>query len=707
MTLVPAITLDVAVRANPARILPALLVCTSYQRRGLVELITNQQGDIETFPDGSVVQLRTSDRSVVVDQAVLEYLFQLDKETLDHNQQWLTYCNDLNSPDYQELKPLLSQLNGHLLVRSFVTGYDVGPADLAIWGALRGNHIAQNAVKKASNNVWRWYRYVETSMPWVAEKAYELASQTGKKKYTDSAAGASYDLGLPQLDIPIVTRFPPEPSGYLHIGHAKAALLNDYFAHKNEGGILICRFDDTNPSKESIEFQDSITEDLKVMEIYPDKTTFSSDYFQQMYDYAIKMIMSGRAFADDSELGKGDEDRKNRRPSKCRDLGIEETLARFKDMQSGSHEGQRWCLRARIAYDSPNGAMRDPVIYRCNQLPHHRTGTAWKIYPTYDFCAPILDSIEGVTLALRTNEYRDRNAQYEWMQEALGLRRVPIWDFSRMNFVRTLLSKRKLAHIIVKGKVSGWDDPRMPTIRGILRRGMMVAPLRAFVLMQGPSRNILNLEWGALWAMNRKEIDQVAPRHTAIDETQSIACEVRGVNGPIKSKKPKHGKVPELGEKTVLYGGNIIIEQTDGHSFEINEEITLMNWGNALVREITCNPGGGIVTNLVLELYLQGDVKKTKKKVTWLAASPENLVPIELVRFDYLITKDKLEKSDKLEDFLTERTEFRHRALADCNVSQLTFGSIIQFERKGFYRLDCLNRMDSRLTFFEIPSGRS
>jgi glutamyl-tRNA synthetase len=296
----------------------------------------------------------------------------------------------------------------------------------------------------------------------------------------------------------MVTRFPPEPSGYLHIGHAKAVLLNDYFAHQNPGGTLICRFDDTNPSKESMEFQDAILDDLKLIGIIPEKSTYSSDYFQEMYEYALKLIQSVKAFADDSELGKGDEDRKNRLPSKRRDLSIQETLDRFAEMKTGSEEGRRWCLRARIAYDSPNGTLRDLVIYHCNLVPHHRTGTQWKIYPTYDFCAPILDSIENITVALRTNEYRDRNAQYEWMQDALGLRKVTIWDFSRLNFIRTVLSKRKLTRIVDEGRVWGWDDPRMLTIRGILRRGMAVAPLREFILKQGPSRNILNLEWGRI-----------------------------------------------------------------------------------------------------------------------------------------------------------------------------------------------------------------
>ena len=504
----------------------------------------------------------------------------------------------------------------------------------------------------------------------------------------------------------MVTRFPPEPSGYLHVGHAKAALLNDYFAHKHEGGTLICRFDDTNPSKESMEFEDAILHDLKLMGIIPEKTTHSSDYFQEMYNFALKLINDGKAFADDSELGKGDESRKNRLPSKRRELSIDETLAHFAEMKTGSGEGRRWCLRARIAYDSPNGTLRDPVIYRCNLIPHHRTATQWMIYPTYDFCAPILDAIEGVTVALRTNEYRDRNVQYEWMQDALGLRKVPIWDFSRFNLIRTVLSKRKLTKIVDEGKVWGWDDPRMPTIRGILRRGMMVPALREFILKQGPSRNILNLEWGALWAMNKKYIDPIASRHTAILQEQAVYCRVSGCNGPEMVIKPKYVKNLDLGSKKVMFDKIIVLEQIDAQTFQKDEEITLMNWGNAYVRSITKDAEGKI-TAIDLELHLAGDVKKTKK-ITWLATTTTNLVPVDIVSFDYLITKDKLEKDDTLENYLTPITEFRSSAFADFNVTELPRGAIIQFERKGYYKLDApYERENSKMVFFDIPSGKS
>jgi glutamyl-tRNA synthetase len=239
-----------------------------------------------------------------------------------------------------------------------------------VWGTIRGNRISHSLIKQnpIQENIHRWYTYIEDSNPWLSEAIAELTNFGTKERAAASAMGASYEIDLPQVDGPMVTRFPPEPSGYLHIGHAKAALLNDYFAHK-DNGTLICRFDDTNPSNESMEFQDAILEDLKMMAIIPEKTSYSSDYFQKMYEYAIQLIKAGKAFADDSELGRGDEDRKNRLPSKRRNLSIEETLERFADMKTGSEKGQRWCLRARIAYDSPNGTLRDPVIYRCNLIP--------------------------------------------------------------------------------------------------------------------------------------------------------------------------------------------------------------------------------------------------------------------------------------------------------------------------------------------------
>lgn len=266
------------------------------------------------------------------------------------------------------MRQALHELNTHLTLRTYIVGYNLNLADLVAWASIRGNRVGYALIKQTPNNVSRWFAYIEESNPWLVEAIAELATFEVKERAANSAAGASYEIDLPAVEGLMVTRFPPEPSGYLHIGHAKAALLNDYFAHKNNG-TLICRFDDTNPSKEKMEFQDAIMEDLKSMAIIPEKTSYSSDYFQEMYEYALKLIRAGKAFADDSALGMGDEDRKNRLPSKRRDLDIEETLQHFAEMKTGSEEGRRWCLRARIAYDSPNGTLRDPVIYRCNMTP--------------------------------------------------------------------------------------------------------------------------------------------------------------------------------------------------------------------------------------------------------------------------------------------------------------------------------------------------
>lgn len=362
-------------------------------------------------------------------------------------------------------------------------------------------------------NLTRWFTFIEDSNPWITDAVLSASAAKLAVKETKEDEGASYDIGLQDTEKGVVTRFPPEPSGYLHIGHAKAALLNNYFAHEKYKGTLILRFDDTNPSKEKQEFQDAIVEDLKLLGIQPDKTSHTSDFFQELHDYCIRMLKEGKAFADDSTKDEMAYDRGERagttvratpQASKRRDYGIEESLAIFEEMKAGTEEGKRWSIRARMAYDHTNGTMRDPVIYRCNPEPHHRTKDTWKVYPTYDFACPIVDSLEGVTHALRTTEYNERDEQYQWFIDALKLRKVYNWNFSRLNMVKTLLSKRKLTKLVDEGVVTGWDDPRMPTVRGIRRHGMTVPALHEFILKQGPSKNVVLQDWSAFWATNKK-----------------------------------------------------------------------------------------------------------------------------------------------------------------------------------------------------------
>lgn len=314
------------------------------------------------------------------------------------------------------------ELESHLTLRSYIAGYSLTLADIAAWGTLRGNKVATN-LRRNYINISRWFEFIEISNPWISIVVADLSNCARQRKAAASAAGANYNIGLKNTANGIVTRFPPEPSGYLHIGHAKAALLNDYFAHEYLGpespGVLICRFDDTNPSKESAEFQASILQDLALLGIRPDRISYSSDYFQQMYEGCVKLVQQGKAYADNTPKDVMSDQRGKGIPSAYRDMSVDESIAQLEKMKAGS--GLEWCIRAKISVDDPVKCLRDPVIYRCNLQPHHRTGTSWRVYPTYDFCTPFLDSLEGVTHALRTNEYRDRNLQYAWIQEALGV----------------------------------------------------------------------------------------------------------------------------------------------------------------------------------------------------------------------------------------------------------------------------------------------
>jgi len=418
------------------------------------------------------------------------------------------------------------------------------------------------------------------------------------------------------------------------------------------------------------------------------------------------LIKAGYAYADDTIQEEMRDQRYKGIASKRRDQSIEENLAAFEEMKKGTALG--YCLRAKISVDNPNKAMRDPVIYRCNLEPHGRTGTKWKMYPTYDFSMPLVDSHEGVTHALRTTEYADRNPQYQWFIDVLKLRQVYVWDFSRLNLIRTFLSKRKLTKLVDNGTVWGWDDPRMPTVRGVYRRGMTIPALREYILKQGPSRSVTLQDWKSFWATNKKLIDPIAPRYTAVETKDAVIGII--INGPADAyteEKPKHVKNLAVGTKQVTYCNQIILDQEDVKLFEKDEEITLMNWGNAIVRKIA---GSSPITSIELELHLAGNVKKTNKKITWLSAvEGQTLVPGELKNFGYLMTKDKLEGDDYWEDFVTKEEDFYSvsEAVVDENAKELKTGDIIQLERKGYYRVDEEYAGASQpLVLFNVPRGK-
>ncbi|KAG6898290.1 hypothetical protein C0992_000735 [Termitomyces sp. T32_za158] len=595
---------------------------------------------------------------------------------------------------HAELVAALDSLDNLLAYRTFLVGHSITSADWIIWGTLKGSIKVLGLLKNNQHpHLLRWFTYIDNLKETQSALAELAAAKASKARSNKTAAG--FALGLQDaVDGQVVTRFPPEPSGYLHIGHTKAAILNQYFAKMYHGKLIT-------------EFEDTILEDLKLLDIHGDIVTHTSDHFQTLYDLAVKLIKSGNAYTDDTLQEQMRDERMKGIASKHRDDSVEQNLQHFEEMKAGTAEGVRWCLRAKMSVDDPNKAMRDPVIYRCNLLPHHRTGDKWKVYPTYDFACPVVDSIEGVTHALRTNEYRDRNPQYLWMIKALALRKVNIWDFSRLNFIYTLLSKRKLHDFVNKGLVRGWDDPRFPTVRGIRRRGMTVEALTQFMLAQGPSQSVVSMEWDSIWTQNKKIIDPIAPRHWSILTKNSVPVTIKG--GPASPEikaVPKHKKNAEIGEKKTVYSSSILVEQEDAQSFEDQEEVTLMDWGNAIVRSKTVD-ASGVVTAIEMELNLEGDFRKTKKKITWLSksTSAHPLARVTLLDYDYLITKKKLEEDDNVADFITPVTEFRDEAVADANVQDLKKGDIIQFERKGYYIYD--GEVDGVKEFILIPDGRA
>lgn len=719
-----AFTLTIAAKAPlvayAALIAVAFVNQSEEVKESIVLEIVDDKSAIKSNAAATVHLATPEGQEIVNQEEILTYLAAKYPAVLKASSAatWVKFALDkLSIKNFKELSNDLETLDAHLNFRSFIIDNEVTVADVAVYGVLRANALMGSVIKnQVYQNVSRWYNFVGANVRFEKEvenygiklnelrksaKSAATAANGGKKE----AHKANFEIDLPNAHMgQVVTRFPPEPSGYLHIGHAKAAILNEYFAHQYKGKLII-RFDDTNPSKEKEEFEESIVEDLKLLGIKGDRITHSSDYFQTMYDMCIQMIKEGKAYCDDTPQEKMRDERMVGDKSARRDRTVEENLAVFKEMTEGTEEGLKNCVRAKIDYTALNKTLRDPVIYRCNLTPHHRTGTQWKLYPTYDFCVPIVDSIEGVTHALRTIEYRDRNAQYEWMLKALNLRHVHIWDFARVNFVRTLLSKRKLQWFVDKDYVSNWDDPRFPTVRGVRRRGMTVEGLRNFVISQGPSKNIINLDWSVIWAMNKKVIDPIAPRHTAIESANIV--KVHLVDGPETvniEDKPKHKKNPEVGLKKVSYAKNVLIEQADAATIEDNEEITFMDWGNVIVTKITRE--GDLVKSIEAKLHLEGDFRKTSKKLTWLADTDAK-VPVELIDFDHLITKDKIEDGENFEDFLTKQTEFHSNAFADANVRDMKAGDVIQFERKGYYRLDQPYVEGKEAVFFTIPDGKT
>ncbi|XP_051918384.1 bifunctional glutamate/proline--tRNA ligase isoform X5 [Hippocampus zosterae] len=617
----------------------------------------------------------------------------MEQTEVDH---WLEFSSRrlCGQPD---LGASLTELNKALSLRTFLVGHTLTLADVSVWAALKGHCDWPNKGKDLSH-VNRWFSFLSSQVPFTALDNKYTSKKAPPTKSNSEGKEKKADVGkfvdLPQAEMgKVVVRFPPEASGYLHIGHAKAALLNQHYQVTFKGQ-LIMRFDDTNPEKEKEDFEKVILEDVAMLQIQPDQFTYTSDHFNDIMQLAEQLMAEGKAYIDDTPPEQMKLEREQRTESKCRNNTLDQNMKLWAEMKAGTERGQMCCMRAKIDMNSNNGCMRDPTVYRCKNAPHPRTGNTHKVYPTYDFACPIVDSRENVTHALRTTEYHDRDEQYYWFIDALRLRKPYIWEYSRLNLNNTVLSKRKLTWFVEEGYVDGWDDPRFPTVRGVLRRGMTVEGLKQFIAAQGGSRSVVNMEWDKIWAFNKKlplscvkVIDPVAPRYTALSSSYAVPVSVPEAAEEVK-EVAKHPKNAEVGMKQVWYGPRVLVEGADAETLTEGEVVTFINWGNLIITKINKGADGKIQS---MEARLDLDNKDYKKttKITWLtecAGAP--LLPTICVNYQPLITKAVITKDDNFKDYINKDSKIEEKMLGDPCLKSLKKGDIIQLQRRGFYICD-------------------
>lgn len=616
----------------------------------------------------------------------------LEHTEVDH---WIEFAVGKLSRS-EELPRAVQSLDRALGSSSYLVGQRATIADFTAWGALFASPAWQGllSAKKAPQNVSRWYNLL-LSQPKVESVLSALPPQArceAPSEMSKEAAGKVSKEEGKFVDLPgaevgkVVVRFPPEASGYLHVGHAKAALLNQYYQEAFKGK-LIMRFDDTNPEKEKEDFEKVILDDVKKLEITPDRYTFTSDYFELLLEKCEELLRKGLAYVDDTDPETMKVEREQRQDSKNRGNSVEKNLQLWEQMKKGTEHGLKCCVRAKIDMKSNNGCMRDPALYRCKIMSHPRTGDKYKVYPTYDFACPIVDSIEDVTHALRTTEYHDRDEQFFWVLDSLGMRKPHIYEYSRLNMMNTVLSKRKLTWFVENKIVDGWDDPRMPTVRGVLRRGMTVEGLKQFIVAQGSSRSVVMMDWDKIWAFNKKVIDPVAPRHTAVEKENAVVVEVPGLKEE-KLEVAVHPKNMSLGTRDLVVAPQLLVDQTDARAMKAGENVTFIGLGNLKIKDIS-RGADGKVTKIVADPNLDDKNYKNTLKVTWLAVSPSApLVPCRCVFFDHILSKQVLGKDDDFKHFVRKETRVEVPMLGDPLLKNLKKSDIIQIQRKGFFICD-------------------
>jgi glutamyl/glutaminyl-tRNA synthetase len=487
-------------------------------------------------------------------------------------------------------------------------------------------------------------------------------------------------MSLPELEGAIdgafCSRFPPEASGPLHLGHLKALLINSLYARKYHG-IMILRFDDTNPEKEDIAFEKAIEADISSLGVAYDKLSYTSDYFPQIIEMAKVLIEKGLAFVDTTDAEEVSSLRSSLKPSIYRDQAVSETMSLFEKMIVG--ESPTSCLRAKIDYRSKNGCMRDPVIFRSKNIPHPRSLDAYKIYPTYDFSCPIIDSLDGITHAMRSVEYTDRLVQYNWFLDNLPLKNKPlVIEYGKLNFSHTVLSKRKLGKLVKEGLVSGWDDPRMPTVEGIFRRGMQLSPLMSYIESQLASKNVVNLSSEKMWNLNSTYLNTRVKRLYGLKET--IKVQLLGTSQESVTLS-NHPADDSMGSRTLRLSPEILLEKSIFEAAKIGDRFTLIGLGNAKLIGDFC----------LLFDPDDCDFKKTIK-ATWLPF--DNYVEAVVKTYGHLLSKAKLEVSDEITAVFNRESEKIEIWAMEASVESFKKGDVFQVMQKDYCIVDSVDPLE-------------
>ena len=503
------------------------------------------------------------------------------------------------------------------------------------------------------------------------------------------------------------TRFPPEPNGYLHIGHCKALVI-DFGTAKKYGGLCNLRMDDTNPAKEDTEYVDAIKEDIHWLGFdWGDRFFYGSDYFEKDYEYAVELIKKGLAYvceltADQMEEYRGDLTHPARSP--WRERPIEESLDLFERMKNGEFPDGKYTLRAKIDLESGNFWMRDPVIYRIKHASHHRYGTKWCIYPTYDFAHPIQDALEGITHSLCSLEFEIHRPLYNWVVEHVSVPSKPRQiEFARLNITYTVLSKRFLRSLVESGKVDGWDDPRMPTLRGLRRRGFTGESIVDFITKVGVSKADSLVDIRFLDACIRDELNEIAPRRVAVLNPIKVVVDNYPEGREEFFELPNHPQKPEMGTRKLKFTREIYIDAEDFAEvpppkfFRMKPDGEVRLMGGYIVK---CTGVEKNTDGTIKEIHCTADLetgngnpadgRKIKGTIHWLSAS--DAIDSTVILYNNLLTLEepsKLPEGKEYSDYLNPESRI---VLEGCklepSLADAKPGEKFQFVRTGYFCVD-------------------